>query len=262
MGDELTIATTPSERHRQTLELLFAALPTSERVAQMATTMAAVRSGRLSLEGLLEAQRGDATVGVVWASVMGGRAALVWPAQLAAGEREETVASLYAQLASWMHERDVQVANAFLADDHSADARRLTAAGFTRVAEILYLVSEQATFPDAQVATPLQFEVFSEAEQDRLAEIIERTYEGTLDCPALDGQRDIADVIQGYQETGVYNPSRWFFVRHDDADIGCLLLADHPAENQWELIYQGIIKTNRKLSITQSSLKCAKRVLD
>ena len=245
MSESFSIQPTPPERHRDGLELLFSSMNAGERVAQMATTLAALGSGRLSLDGLLEARRGERTVGIAWGSVMGGRAALVWPPQLVAGEEESTAQALFQALDTWMQANHIQLANAFLADDQSLDARRLTAANYSRAAEILYLVSDQSSFPDSPVLTDLQFEPFSEDKQERLAAIVEQTYEGTLDCPSLDGKRDIADVLAGYQESGVYDPQRWFLVRHGGDDIGCLLLTDHPAENQWELIYQGIIPAAR-----------------
>ena len=58
--------------------------------------------------------------------------------------------------------------------------------------------------------------------------LIERTYEGTLDCTALNGVRDMEDVINGYQATGVFRPENWLFVRGEGEDVGVLLLADHP----------------------------------
>ena len=34
------------------------------------------------------------------------------------------------------------------------------------------------------------------------------TYEGTLDCPVLNGLRDMSDVLAGYRSTGHYHPER------------------------------------------------------
>ena len=245
MSEEITIQPTPPERQRDALELLFSGMPTSERVAQIATTLAALKAKKLSLSGLLEARKGDALAGVVWGSVLGGRVALVWPPQLATGESESTAIGLFTAIDDWMRTSDVQLANAFLVDDRSQDAQRLKTAGFTQAAQILYLVSEKASFPDSPISTELEFEPFSEAKQGRLAEIVERTYEGTLDCPSMDGKRDIDDVLAGYRQSGAYDPARWFLVRQKEKDIGCLLLTDHPAEDQWELIYQGIVPEAR-----------------
>ncbi len=34
-------------------------------------------------------------------------------------------------------------------------------------------------------------------------------------------------------------------MRHSQRDIGCLLLADHPESNQWELVYMGLVPEAR-----------------
>ena len=67
-------------------------------------------------------------------------------------------------------------------------------------------------------------------------------HEGTLDCARrLNGVRDIDDVVNGYQATGVFCPEKWQFVRSDGRDVGVLLLADHPKAKHWELMYMGLI---------------------
>jgi mycothiol synthase len=87
----------------------------------------------------------------------------------------------------------------------------------------------------------LELEPFAESQQQRLGALVERTYEGTLDCPRLNGQRKTSDVLAGYRAAGKYEPERWFLLRHGGRDVGCLLLTLHPAHQQWELVYIGLI---------------------
>jgi ribosomal protein S18 acetylase RimI-like enzyme len=61
----------------------------------------------------------------------------------------------------------------------------------------------------------------------------------------LDGVRDTRDVLAGYQATGQFAPERWFFVQSDGADVGCLLLTDHSALRNWELVYMGLAPAAR-----------------
>lgn len=236
----LSIQPTPRERHEPALELLFSALPPDERVAQMAMTLGALRSGKLTSETLLEAVRGEEVVGAIWTCDLGGHASLVWPPQLAAGEDELAATRLLEAAQSQMRTRGVQLATAFLADHDSPDAQKLLRFGFRRAAEISYLASERSRFPAHPPAPHLEFEPFRDSQQPRLAALVERTYEQTLDCPALNGARNIDDVLEGYRQTGVYAPRRWLFVRQDNIDVGCLLLADHPQHDQWELVYMGV----------------------
>jgi ribosomal protein S18 acetylase RimI-like enzyme len=61
----------------------------------------------------------------------------------------------------------------------------------------------------------------------------------------LNGVRKIEDVLAGYQATGVFDPARWQIVRSGGEDIGCLLLADHPGADQFELVYMGLAPAAR-----------------
>jgi hypothetical protein len=145
----------------------------------------------------------------------------------------------------------------------------LHAAGFQHAATLEYLsVEALAAAADAHTHDddPLEYEVFQESQRDRLADLVRRTYEGTLDCPALDGARDLDDVLADYRSIGRYSPSLWWFIREGDRDIGCLLLSDHPDEvrpelAQCELVYMGLVPAARGrrwgLSIARQAIRRA-----
>ena len=57
----------------------------------------------------------------------------------------------------------------------------------------------------------------------------------------MNGVRSIDDVLQGYRATGHFDPERWFIVRHQGEEIGCLILTDYPEHATWELIYMGLL---------------------
>ena len=76
-------------------------------------------------------------------------------------------------------------------------------AGFRPVSNLLYLVSVAGSFPKAPPAPQLQFIpcdsnrlLQDRALHARLVRVVEQTYQSSLDCPALDGVRDIDDVIE------------------------------------------------------------------
>jgi len=75
--------------------------------------------------------------------------------------------------------------------------------------------------------------------------VLEATYEQTLDCPVLNGVRQIEDVLVGYRSTGAFSPDYWLIVRHGGKDVGCLLLADHPQHDNIELVYMGVMSSLR-----------------
>ena len=61
----------------------------------------------------------------------------------------------------------------------------------------------------------------------------------------MNGVRNVDDVLQGYRATGHFNPERWFIVRHQGEEIGCLILTDYPEHATWELIYMGLLPAAR-----------------
>ena len=115
---------------------------------------------------------------------------------------------------SFVAEKGVQLVMAMLTP-HSSAACRLTAAGYSHSADILYLTCQRDFFPDAPPDSPLVFEPLAARDEQRLIPLVERTYKDTCDCPALNGVRETADVIEGYRHTGDHRPENWFFVGSD-----------------------------------------------
>jgi ribosomal protein S18 acetylase RimI-like enzyme len=74
-----------------------------------------------------------------------------------------------------------------------------------------------------------------------LQQVLAQTYQDTQDCPVLNGLRDVHDVLAGYRAMGVYADQWWLLMQYDGRDAGCLILTDHPADEQMELIYLGIV---------------------
>jgi ribosomal protein S18 acetylase RimI-like enzyme len=139
----------------------------------------------------------------------------------------------------------IRMAQALLPTDVGADAESLVAAGFRHVSDLLYLVCLADQFPASPPCRDLQFEPYSPALDARFADLVDATYEDTLDCPAVNGVRRIDDVLQGYRATGQFDPERWLMVRHQGEPVGCLILTAYPEHATWELIYMGILPAVR-----------------
>jgi ribosomal protein S18 acetylase RimI-like enzyme len=121
----------------------------------------------------------------------------------------------------------------------------LNDAGFHHLADLLYLTCEASRFPTQFPASDLQFVPYDVTQRGRLMHLVERTYEGGLDCAGLNGVRRMEDVIDGYQQTGAFRPENWLIVQRDDQDVGVLLLTDHPGPRHWELVYMGLVPAAR-----------------
>ncbi len=235
----------PAER-RTALELAWVYLARPERDAQIARLLGQAETKPELLDGLLRARRGNRVVGAIWAQLQPGKTAFMSLPHIGAGEPVATAAALLDALLKVLAVRQTRLAQALLTTDFGEEFDLLRAAGFEHFADLLYMASVERAFPDHAPVGALDFESYSERQQDRLCRIIERTYAGSQDCPRLNGVRQMADVIAGYRATGSFDPSRWLIVRHAGSDVGCLLLAEHAPQRQWEVAYVGLVPEARR----------------
>ena len=239
-GPGAAIGVAQPTQHVAALSRVFASQPQDIRSPLVEMTLAANGRGEVSFDGLFVATRDHRIVGAAWCHLAAGRIAVVWPAQVVADETRSTASNLMESLEDYISSMPVDLAQAVVTESHGPEARSLESAGFSHSADLLYLVCPSENFPSSQIETSLEFDSYTDKTAQRLVDVILKSYQGTLDCPALDGIRDIQDVLEGYKHVGSFEPGRWFIVRHDQEDVGCLLLADHPDANQWELVYMGL----------------------
>lgn len=240
-----TIGPVTPDKLPMALSLIFNRLEPEARERRVNTLMDDIRAGRISGDGVLAAWRGDQVVGAMFAQTQVGRTAVTWPPSVVQGEPCRTLDSLMEATLRRLADENVLVVHTVLDFSTPEDNALLSRGGFEWLADLIYLVSETRHFPAAQPEGPLEFESYSPGNHDRLAEIVDATYEHTLDCPALNGVRDIEDILSGYRETSDFRPELWMIVRHVDRDVGCLLLADHPEHENCELVYMGILPDTR-----------------
>lgn len=149
--------------------------------------------------------------------------------------------------------RGVHLAQTLL-DPADAAARSLFAArGFAAMSELIYLTGEpRRRFVPPPTPPGLEWVSYSAATRDLFKRAIAATYERSLDCPALNGLRDMDDVLAGHQATGEFDPAHWRLLCRpppaaggDPDPLGVLLLARVPAANAVELVYLGLAPAAR-----------------
>jgi ribosomal protein S18 acetylase RimI-like enzyme len=196
----------------------------------------------LANEPLFIAQRGEDVRGAAWGQRQAGNYAVFWPPQILPGEDEHTELQLAENVVRALDETGIDLAQSLLPAPDASTIKLLQHVGFRHLADLMYLSCEATRFPVvAPEPSDIEFENYATTQRGRLIRLIERTYEGTLDCTALNGVRDLDDVINGYQNTGVFTAENWQFVRCGGSDVGVLLLADHPKAKHWELMYMGLV---------------------
>ena len=256
----LSIERRPVESDAAALALAAQAWPEIERPGQLAALLKVVQSGEGEQLVLLVARRGGQLCGAVLAQVLAGRTAVVWPPQAIDGRFDDCGKTLLEELEQHLRAAGLYFAQAVLEADHGGGTELLHAAGFVTAGELTYMAAGAATFPRQPPQFPLQLVEASALAPERLERLVQRTYRGSLDCPLVDGLRPVADVLAGYRSAGQHRPEWWLIACETTADsvtqeIGCLLLSDHPQDEQIEIVYLGIVPEcrgqNRGLMLTR-----------
>jgi ribosomal protein S18 acetylase RimI-like enzyme len=205
----------------------------------------------------------DAAGRLAWAALpvtSPGRTMLVFapPHVPTSGVGAELARPLVETLVRHHATRDVTLAQVLIDPHERAALRLFEGCGFARLAELIYLhrsapsAARLPALPDA-----LAWRTYAPDTHTLFARGVSASYEGSLDCPALNGLRDIEDVLAGHQAAGEFDPALWFVLcerSHDGrngngagagaaagaAPLGALLLARSPRTDALELVYLGL----------------------
>lgn len=235
----IEICPCPPDRTAEAAALALTEIAVDQRAEILRPLARDGQSSEAAFEGLYVALRGKDLLGAAWGQCQAGRTAILWPPQLVDAADFEIAHRLALAAVESLDAQDVEFSQVLLHDRTAPVIPALEAAGFSYLAELVYLTWETAPIRD-EASEKLQFESYDESRRGRFLSLIERTYEGTQDCAAMNGLRSMEDVLEGYASTGVFRPELWIMVRAAGEDTGVLLLADHGAAGHWELMYMGV----------------------
>lgn len=228
----------------EALELAFAELDPEERAQQIALIRRQAGTANRPPEGPYVAIQSGRLLGAIYWQLQPGKTGMIWPPGLRGGDQSAAGQLIQAACES-LTAHGAHLVQCLLRPGSAPATASLEAAGFEHLAELYYMASLTADFPQSPPSTQLVFESYAPDAHARFAAVLEATYEGTQDCPVLNGARAIDDVLAGYRASGEFDPGRWLFVRHGGRDVGCLILADYPEQNNFELVYMGVVPEAR-----------------
>lgn len=240
MSEPFAILVCPVAQRAEALRILHAGLPADQQIALVHALEAAGHQDDASFAGLLIAVASQVeskeVVGAAWVQLAAGQTAVVW---LPAANSPAATALLQA-VAAFLDEHHIALAQFLVGDESTVDIEQLALADFQKLAKLAYLTVDNRWFPTKQPSSELVFLPKASEDAERLAPLLLRTYEGSRDCPQLNGVRNSSDVLTGYREQGTFDPDRWFFIQHEDSDVGALILTAHADSGNWELVYMGL----------------------
>jgi ribosomal protein S18 acetylase RimI-like enzyme len=112
---------------------------------------------------------------------------------------------------------------------------------FARIAELIYLQRNvRRTPPPMPLPEEFQQLNYSEKTHSAFAAAVLASYQQSLDCPALNGLRDIEDILAGHKGAGLFDPQDWFLILRNGAPIAVLMLSQTHQADGMELVYLGI----------------------
>ena len=240
----------PGER-RVALEILYRRVPGSLRPRLVSDALLEADRGLIDLSGLWVARRrGGRVVGALLSQPLAGKAAAVWAPEVdASWGRAATAVSLIRCALEDLRARGFILAQALL--DESAPpqgAKDLAAGGMPHITDLVYLEGDT----EQPVAVkpglpPIDWLPFGPETEADFREVLEETYEGSLDMPELEGLRSLDDVLASHRAGGRFRPERWVVgrVRGEPGASAVLLLSDLPDRNAWEVAYLGLTPAAR-----------------
>ena len=250
---DLAIMVVPSARRAEAIAWLWPQHnpATLENLMQV-YEKAALKQGAGYWNGLIGAFRAGQLVGAAWAEVQPGRVAALHGPRTSISEPPSLADELLLPAMNHAIASQVSMLQALKSPAELPEIQALQRQDLRHVADLTFLHRELVgQIGETDPVTPLAFLPYCAEHDARLRAVIERTYQGSLDCPAVDGLRTIDEVLAGYRATGLYRAERWLIASASlepagpVSDVGCLLLAEQPASGHWELLYMGVVPEAR-----------------
>lgn len=225
--------------------LIFAYLPAHERENRCANAMRLLQRGELDPQGLFIVRGPAGQRGALFCLPVPGRSALLWPPGVMGDRRTETEDALLRHACAWLRQRGAKLAQTLLAPEELFLAGPLLRNGFSAVTRLWYMRHElNLPLNCLNVPSRLNYQTF--ADDAVFRQTLLSSYEGTLDCPEVNGVRGIDEVIEGHRSQGAFDPERWWLARLGEQPVGVLMMTEMPESGDWELSYMGVAPEARR----------------
>ena len=242
------------------LELAFQHLPATERERRWRNLAGLLAGGSCNSIGVL-VLHGDAQelIGAVLCELLPGRTGLVWPPQVAAVARVDSYKDQLARKAvGWLSKHGATTLQAVLAGAETDLASPLLRTGFVHTTSLRYLRCRLHEVVDsAPVLSPLTIEPYERCDRGLFQATLLRSYEGSLDCPELNGRREPRDIIAAHQAHGRHEPDFWWLIRYAGEPAGVLIAAGIPGTTGYEIAYVGVVPQMRERGVARETMRRA-----
>ena len=243
-GLHVRVAEQPEEQLRAA-ELLLSDRALGQEVASLL-------SGLSRIDGLVLATLDGRPVGACWVVATGGPAALFVPPVVDKGAPAGTALRLWEAARAWAKETGCRRLQAFVMEaSRGAIGDFLRSAGFREGPAMHYLVAEADGSSEPQLPSGYTWRPYAASDEAIWHKVLEATYADSLDCADLEEEPSVHESLHQYRAAGDSRDRWWWLLRWQDREIGCLILADHRAYDQMELVYVGVVPEFRGQGLGQ-----------
>ena len=244
----LTITMADPLSYSAICRMLSIELPPNRRQEQATRYYAMIVAGELDPDGIFAAKLDGELVGAILTQLTPGRGAVCLPPHVSAVPFRVRVELALAQAAvDYFRERGVKVSQMLLSPEARMSALPLERMGFRHITQLQFHCGSVKQLPPTKTnpSPALTFLPLMEP-NDTFAATLFATYDGTHDCPELNGTRTAEEVIAGYDAAanGLYDGPGWVLVSQSDQPIGVLILSQ-PQPHTLDLGYLGLVPSAR-----------------
>jgi mycothiol synthase len=228
-------------------QLIFQHVAAEDRTARIANALQLIEQEELDPRGVWVVRGQNELLGAMVCMPVSGASGLVWPPQAVTHTcRVEIEDQLLQSALAWLRQCGAKLAQVLLSQDENYLAPPLLRNGFSRITSLWYLRHDLG-FPAELLSeeTHLVYQDYASCNQALFHETLLRTYEGTADCPEVNGIRDLREIIEGHQAQGKYDPRRWFLAFAGNLAVGVLMLTEIPEWHGWDISYVGVVPEAR-----------------
>jgi ribosomal protein S18 acetylase RimI-like enzyme len=234
------------EDREAALHLIFQHLDSVECKRRVANALHLMELGELHADGLLTAHDGESLIGSMICLPIPGASGLVWPPQskkvVNAPEIED---ELVRHTCYWLMSRGAKLAQALLVAEETHLATALERNGFRHTTSLWYMRRDMTLALPPIAQRSLTLRLFDRHDPSIFSQTLLRTYEGTRDCPEVNGVRTIDEVLDGHSADAGANFSHWWLAMDGHCPVGVLLVIESPEWEAREIAYIGVVPEAR-----------------
>lgn len=247
MAPSLTVESARVEERAAAFRLIFQHQPHDEREQRLELALDLVNRGEFDPAGILIARSENEVVAAMLFQLIPGASGLLWPPQTVRMDFPQAAEDALLQYAvAWLQQRGAKLGQALLHPPEVPLAASLERNGFQHITRLWYL-RRSVRASDRTLAAPgrLTLESYRNGDRDQFHQTLLHTYAGSLDCPEVNGVRELNEIIIGHQAQGKHDPDLWWLAREEGQPVGVVLMTEMPEGTGLEIAYVGIVPQAR-----------------